>query len=211
MSDEPRLPAPADRWLSLSEAARLYGVHPVTLRVWADRGLVEHSRTLGGHRRFSERSIQSRVAAQSAGRTAISVRPLVDRGLDYTRRRLAEPGIGQALTPQFDEVEREQRRQDGRALLGLVMQYVGHWDEEPALIDEARRIGAGYAEASRNSGVSLGEAVAATLFFRDAIVESILSGTRGPDAPRVIGRVNQILNAYQLALIDSYLAGRQLR
>lgn len=38
--------------LSTTSAARLLGVHPDTLREWADEGKVPSWRTPGGHRRF---------------------------------------------------------------------------------------------------------------------------------------------------------------
>ena len=39
-------------WLTLTEASRLLGVHPMTLRSWVDAGLIEAFRTPGGHRRL---------------------------------------------------------------------------------------------------------------------------------------------------------------
>ncbi len=41
-----------DEWLSLSEAAELLGMHPATVRLWADRNELPSRRTNGGHRRF---------------------------------------------------------------------------------------------------------------------------------------------------------------
>ena len=41
-------------WLTLSEAAEQLGVHPTTLRRWADNGDIPVSVTPGGHRRFLE-------------------------------------------------------------------------------------------------------------------------------------------------------------
>lgn len=43
---------------SLSEAAKQIGVHPETLRTWADEGKIECIRTPGGHRRFSQKDIE---------------------------------------------------------------------------------------------------------------------------------------------------------
>lgn len=40
------------RLLSVSDAARMLGVSPSSLRAWAAAGLVPHVRTPGGHRRF---------------------------------------------------------------------------------------------------------------------------------------------------------------
>ena len=45
--------------LRLSEAAALLGVHPDTLRRWADEGKVPVSRTPGGERRFIRADIDA--------------------------------------------------------------------------------------------------------------------------------------------------------
>jgi excisionase family DNA binding protein len=42
----------AKRYLNITEAARRLGIHPQTLRAWADRGYVEHIRMPSGYRRF---------------------------------------------------------------------------------------------------------------------------------------------------------------
>ena len=41
-----------DEWLNLGEAAEILGVHPSTLRAWADHGEIPAHRTPGKHRRF---------------------------------------------------------------------------------------------------------------------------------------------------------------
>ncbi len=45
--------------LRLSEAASLLGVHPDTLRRWADAGQVPCTRTPGGERRFLRTDIDA--------------------------------------------------------------------------------------------------------------------------------------------------------
>lgn len=39
--------------VGITEAARLLGVHPNTLRKWTDEGLIPHMKLPSGHRRFS--------------------------------------------------------------------------------------------------------------------------------------------------------------
>jgi excisionase family DNA binding protein len=54
-----RRSAPGDEeYLSISEAARRLGVHPATLRGWADKGLVPHIKLPTGYRRFAPSAIQ---------------------------------------------------------------------------------------------------------------------------------------------------------
>jgi excisionase family DNA binding protein len=45
--------------LRLSEAAALLGIHPDTLRRWADEGKVPTVRTPGGERRFYRADIEA--------------------------------------------------------------------------------------------------------------------------------------------------------
>src|SRR5207244_11430975 len=50
-----------DEWLSLSEAAEMLGMHPATVRLWADRNELPSRRTSGGHRRFRRADIEARL------------------------------------------------------------------------------------------------------------------------------------------------------
>ncbi len=55
------MPEPEDggrELLSISRAAHLLGVHPQTLRAWADKGLVPHVRLPSGQRRFDQRQLE---------------------------------------------------------------------------------------------------------------------------------------------------------
>jgi putative resolvase len=47
----------APHLLTISEAARRLGVHPTTLRSWADKGLVKMVKLPSGYRRFSPAEI----------------------------------------------------------------------------------------------------------------------------------------------------------
>ena len=48
----------APRLLTISQAAAQLGVHPDTLRAWADKGLVPVIRTPTGYRRFDPSEIE---------------------------------------------------------------------------------------------------------------------------------------------------------
>lgn len=50
--------AESDKLLTISEAARRIGVHPNTLRGWADKGLVKHVKLPSGYRRFLASDIE---------------------------------------------------------------------------------------------------------------------------------------------------------
>lgn len=44
--------------IPITRAARILGVHPNTLRSWADRGLVPVTRLPSGYRRFSQEQLE---------------------------------------------------------------------------------------------------------------------------------------------------------
>ena len=48
-------------YLSTAEVARLIGIHPNTLRGYADQNLIEHIRLPGGHRRFTRQAVDEFV------------------------------------------------------------------------------------------------------------------------------------------------------
>jgi putative resolvase len=48
----------ASRLLTISQAASRLGVHPDTLRAWADKGLVPVIRTPTGYRRFDPAAVE---------------------------------------------------------------------------------------------------------------------------------------------------------
>jgi putative resolvase len=43
--------------LTITQAASRLGVHPNTLRAWADKGLVPHTRLPSGYRRFTPEQV----------------------------------------------------------------------------------------------------------------------------------------------------------
>lgn len=48
--------------LSTAEAARRIGIHPNTLRSYADQDLIAHVRLPGGHRRFPADAVEAFIA-----------------------------------------------------------------------------------------------------------------------------------------------------
>ena len=58
------------RLLNVTEAARRLGIHPHTLRAWADKGLIPVVRTLTGYRRFDPNEIDRVIADMRSGKLA---------------------------------------------------------------------------------------------------------------------------------------------
>src|SRR5436309_10261322 len=76
-------------WFTLSEASKLLGVHPATVRQWSDEGKIGAFRTPGGHRRFARVDIE-RLLRVSPVRGAGLQTYLVDETVERTRKGLPE-------------------------------------------------------------------------------------------------------------------------
>jgi excisionase family DNA binding protein len=173
---------PPSDWLSLSEASRLLGVAPETLRRWSDRGRVPSFTTVGGHRRFSRRAM---LALLPAGRER---RPrLADLGTSPERLarayRQALPGerrpdagwlsrLGPGQVAQF-------RVLGGRIAAALL----AHLDAvNPAVglarLEEASALAREYGGHGARLQLPLAEAVAAFLRFRRPFIDELARTAR---------------------------------
>jgi len=59
------------RLVGITDAAKVLGVHPNTLRTWTDKGIVPHTRLPSGYRRYAVADLERfRDAMQSGGEDA---------------------------------------------------------------------------------------------------------------------------------------------
>ncbi len=196
--------------LTLTEAANRLGVHPATLRRWSDKGQIAVVVTPGGHRRFPVSEIERLAAKRSLGPSEALPQRFADAALTHTREEIAELGDERWLTSMNDE-ERAAKRELGRRLMGLMMQYIASEDDEhqSSLLEEAEAIGTQYGQDLHTAGLPLTDALQATMFFRDNIVESAVmlpsSVRQRPESnKRLLRRINEFLNAMQLAIATAY-------
>lgn len=200
-----------DGWLTLSEAAQRLSVHPTTLRRWADKGDMPFMLTPGGHRRFAAADV-IRFAHERRGLRRVHGIEQVwaDQALDQTRKEIVVQQNQPWLTTLGDDA-RSQYRQLGQQLLGLTLQYLS--DENGGeILEQARQVGAQYARLAQHLDLPLSEALEASMFFRDMLMETALQlpdNTRiRPDANvRLLRRINTLLNNVQLAIAEVYEAG----
>ena len=199
-----------EEWLSLSRAAALLGVHSMTLRRWSDSGRFPYYRTPGGHRRFALADIESYIARQKEHQL---IRPVASAwattALTQTRQQVARHPQSRWLEGIHDEALRNEYRQMGRQMLGLLLQYVAADAPDDAFIEEAGKIGWRQAEYGLRAGLSLSSLLEATLFFRDILVESSLQmapagANQAETNLRLLRRVNHLLNHVQLAVAQAY-------
>ena len=196
--------------LSLTEAASLLGVHPATLRRWADQGDILVMVTPGGHRRFPRSEIDRlRGASANMEDEEKFAQHIVDQALAHTRVQLAKQRDVQWVLG-FDASEREAKRESGRRLMQLLRQILAADEsKQELLLNEVRTIGGSYAEDALRNNMSLRDFLHAITFFRDQILESTLTG---PDAismdeqagRRAIQRVNAFFSAILISTAVAY-------
>jgi len=211
MMGSQRTSAVTETWLSLSRAAAFLGVHPGTLRLWADQGKVPVQRTPGGHRRFRRSDLEAVLAAGSPPQGQSSLQAVVYSALGRVRLGASEGSLATALWyRQLSEAAREQQRAIGLRLLGALLRYVSSPADREALLDEARTCGQSYGEFSHSQGLTLEEAVCAFLFFRDALAESVIEMAEAFESRpmrnwgETLRQVNAFTNEVLLALIRAY-------
>ncbi len=197
-----------EQWLSLKEASRRLNVHPTTLRRWADNGDIPIMLTPGGHRRFSSIEIVQFAQNRHGLRRVSGIEQIwADRALTATRQEI----VSQNKMPWLESIDEESRQRSrlvGRQLMALTMQYISN-DEDESLLDEAHKIGLEYGHNCQQMGMPLTNALQASLFFRDTMIETALTLPQNvnirPEANmRLLRRINTILNSVHLAVAEVY-------
>lgn len=199
-----------DDWLSLSEAARQLGVHPSTVRAWADHGYLPSQRTQGGHRRFRRSDVEIRMHTrwESSTPEATSVYANVLRN---TRVQISESNLeAERWYRKMDDEAREQYRLSGRS---LVQGLIGHLTtNDGALEAEAKSLGYEYASRGQRVGLTSVEAAHAFQFFRTAVMDSILTAYENADvrSPQIWSELFRKINSFSdliiITLLDTYEA-----
>ena len=162
-------------WISLRAAAEILGVHPATVRNWADRGDIPSRRTPGGHRRFRRQDLEQWVESRQSPPPA-EVQMLVQNMLGQTRMRISD-GDMRRLTwyENMDEEARETLRQKGRLILETLQNYLAEPPDSPEKSRQVRELGEDYAQFLIDQGLSLTQAMEGFLFFDDFLHESALN------------------------------------
>ncbi len=159
-------------WLSLSEVAQELGVHPSTVRNWANQGRIPVHRTPGGHRRFRHEEVILWKQAKQAS-TPNDANRFVKDALNRTRFHISEGRLeSESWYQKLNQNARVQYRRSGRTLLqGLSTYLASSLDDDAG--GEARALGYEYAVRGRRYGLSVMEATKAFLFFRNTLLEAM--------------------------------------
>lgn len=168
-------PRTEDEWLSLSEAADLLGIHPATVRLWADRNELPSRRTHGGHRRFRRSDIEARLHREVERKPGPSAQLLVQSVLGRVRFAFTDGTLSTfPWYTHFNDAARDAYRSLGRRVLELLLRALTDATSDEDLRAEALQIGKAYGSITRESRVPVADAVRAFLYFRSLVDESVL-------------------------------------
>ncbi len=198
-------------WLSLSEAAELLGIHPATVRLWADRNEIPSRRTSGGHRRFRRSDIEARLQQETVAKPNLATQLLMQSVMGRVRLSFTDGTLNNLPWYQhFNETARDAYRHLGRRVLDLLLRGLNEQTDREELRREAVLLGAEYGSISYKAHVSVADAVRAFLYFRTLFDEAILQlaevrGVREHDIPWVesLYQLQTITNEILPALIEA--------
>lgn len=161
-----------EKWLSLGSAARFLGVHPSTVRVWSDKGLMPVHRTKGGHRRYKHSDIM--LWAQSSHKFgAIQPEHMMQEVMKNVRMQIFDGRLNEeAWYQKLDEDARIQYRLSAQSLYHGLMTYVATQGQDAE--SEVYAIGYEYASRAHRYCLNYVDAVRAFLFFRNALINSVI-------------------------------------
>lgn len=202
-----------EEWMSLRQAAEMLGMHPATVRLWADRNELPSRRTSGGHRRFRRADIESHLRQVSEPRPSAAAQVLIQSVLGRVRLAFTDGTLDKLAWYQgFDEVAREAYRRLGRRVLDLLLRALSDGTHQDELRREAVQLGTEYGAITGRSRVPVADGVRAFLYFRTLIDEAVLqlaemSGPREQDIPWVesLYQIQIITNEILPALIEAAL------
>ena len=197
-------------WLSLSDVAKMLGVHSSTVRAWADQGVLPVYRTEGGHRRFLQDEINLWVQTSRQKKEVDPERALRDV-LKRIRFKIGENQLeSEKWYQKLDNDARLKYRMSGKNLMQSLASYLSAEGEDA--IAEARSLGYEYASRGRRYGLSIIDATCAFLFFRNALLEAMIAvylDARVSDTESwgdMLSRIHAFTDQTMLSLMEPYQA-----
>lgn len=196
-------------WVSLRRAAEILGVHPATVRTWADKGEVASRRTPGGHRRFRLADLERHIRPPSEIQP-IEVQVILQSALGQTRLQVGDGKLADApWYTAMSDATRQLLRTQGRALLEELRAYLAGGAQD-ANLSRAIEIGKQYAVALTADNLNLPQAVRGFFYFSDFVMNSVLTWSElaAPRSPsewaNLLRQVNTFMNTMLLSIIEYY-------
>ena len=199
----------SSEWVSLRRAAEILGVHPATVRNWADKGDLASRRTPGGHRRF--RRTELLQYAQTQGEVQpMEVQVIIQNALGQTRIHVGDGTLTDV--PWYEamsESTRQELRRYGRRVLEELRHYLANGAIDEGLL-AAINLGKEYAVVLTNDGLTLPQAVRGLFYFSDFVINSILTWSEinppgtSTEWAILLRQVNTFIHAMLLSIIEYY-------
>lgn len=195
-------------WVSLRRAADMLGVHPATVRNWADEGKLPSRRTPGKHRRFKVSDLLKH-AHNEPETQAVEVQVIIQNALGQTRMNI---GDGTLNTVPWYEAMSESARQElrmlGREVLEEIRKYLAAGAQDSGLA-AAIKLGERYAGRLMDDGLTLPQAVRGFLYFSDFVINAILTWSEitphsASEWATLLRQVNNFINTMLLSIIEYY-------
>ena len=193
-------------WLSLKGVAELLGVHPSTVRLWSNKGVLPTHRTFGGHRRYRRDDVM--LWAKTAREVRVEPEGIMRLAMRNVRMQIGEANLeSESWYEKLNEDARKQYRESARSLAQGLMVYLVSENQDDT---EAHAIGYDYASRARRNGLSEVDATRALLFFRNALIESvmkvyreanILSGKAWED---ILHKMHTFTDHILISLLETY-------
>lgn len=198
-----------DEWLSLSEAAKLLGVHPSTVRLWSDKGVLPVHKTQGGHRRYKRGEILLWAETNSKSRQEpVAPEGMMQEVVKNVRMQISEGHLeAESWYQKLDADARTQYRMSARSLFQGLLNYMATNGADAAT--EAYAIGYEYASRARRYSLSYVDAAKAFLFFRDALVESVIKVYSEANVPtrratEMYTKIHTFTDEILISLLETY-------
>lgn len=199
----------SNEWVSLRRAATILGVHPATVRNWADSGKLNFRRTAGKHRRFNVSDLTN--YAQSQGELQpLEVQVIIQNALGQTRIQVGSDNLEDVQWYSAMSAETKvQMREEGRRVLEAIREYVavGAPDDRLTL---AISLGKDYAERLTDDELSLPQALRGFFYFSDFVINSILTWSElsqprnSSEWSTLLRQVNTFTNTMLLSIVEYY-------
>lgn len=198
-----------DEWLSLSDAAKILGVHPSTVRLWSDKGALPVHKTQGGHRRYKKGEILLWAESNSRPHAeALAPEGMMQEVVKSVRMQISEGRLeAESWYQKLDEEARVQYRMSARSLFQGLTNYIASNGEDAST--EAYAIGYEYASRARRYQLSYVDAAKAFLFFRDTLMESVIkvyaeANVPSKKATEMYTRMHTFTDEILISLLETY-------
>lgn len=196
-------------WLSLKQASDILGVHPATVRNWADEGKLPFRRTPGKHRRFLREDL-TRYAQSQGELQPLEVQVIIQNALGRARMQVGEGNLEQMQWySHMSDAARIEMRTYGRRVLESLRAYLGAGAPDDMLA-QAIALGKDYAAVLSEDDLSLPEAMRGFFYFSDFVIDSILTWSElaqprnSSEWATLLRQVNAFIHTMMLSIAEYY-------